>query len=550
MTHPAPPPGCPAHNADGAPAAFGFPLYDKEFATDPDAVYAHLRQYGAAAPVELYPGVRATLVTSYAAALDVLRTPETFSKDPRRWKDLNRGVIAPDSPALPMMAYRPNALFTDGEDHARLRGAINDSLEQVDPVALRGYVERSADVLIDRFAALGEADLVRDYARTLPLLVFNELFGSPAEFGDRLVAGMSGIFDGVDAERANQELTACLLELVALKRSRPGPDITSWLMSHPSRLTDEEMLHQLVLLMGAGTEPQLNLITNALRLLLSDDRFAGSLAGGSLPVDDALDEVLWTDPPMANYAVHFPVRDAELGGVRLPAGDPVVISFSAANNDPTLAAEHRTGNRAHLAWSAGPHTCPAQSPARLIATVAVEKLLDRLPDLELGVPADELPWRPGPFHRALAALPVRFPPVQPAPAAAPGRTAAPRHAAQQQAGPQYGAAQFGAPQQSAPGYPAPQQAGPDATDAYRAAPSAAAPPSAAASTAAPRTAAPGRPAETTGETSWQPLQPLPPLPAPTPSTPPAATSTARPPASTGTGRSRRWNSLVGWLRGR
>ncbi|MCX5212100.1 cytochrome P450 [Kitasatospora sp. NBC_00240] len=518
-------------------------MYDKEFATDPNAVYAHLRQYGAAAPVELYPGVRATLVTSYAAALDVLRTPETFSKDPRRWKDLNRGVIAPDSPALPMMAYRPNALFTDGADHARLRGAINDSLEQVDPVALRGYVERSADVLIDRFAALGEADLVRDYARTLPLLVFNELFGSPAEFGDRLVAGMSGIFDGVDAERANQELTACLLELVALKRSRPGPDITSWLMSHPSRLTDEEMLHQLVLLMGAGTEPQLNLITNALRLLLSDDRFAGSLAGGSLPVDDALDEVLWTDPPMANYAVHFPVRDAELGGVRLPAGDPVVISFSAANNDPTLAAEHRTGNRAHLAWSAGPHTCPAQSPARLIATVAVEKLLDRLPDLELTVPADELPWRPGPFHRALAALPVRFPPAPVATAA--GRGAAPQQAAGRPTAPEYPAADHPAPE-----HPAPHPAGPDAADAYRAAPSTAAPQRAAGSTAAPSTAVPGRPAETPGETSWQPLQPLPPLPAPTPSTPPAATSTARPHESTRTGRSRGWSSLVAWLRGR
>ncbi|MFC9325009.1 cytochrome P450 [Kitasatospora sp. NPDC057015] len=548
MTHPAPPPGCPAHAADGAASPFGFPLYDKEFATDPNGVYEHLRQYGAAAPVELYPGVRATLVTSYAAALDVLRTPETFSKDPRRWTDLNRGAIAPDSPALPMMAYRPNALFTDGADHARLRGAINDSLEQVDPVALRGYVERSADILIDRFAGLGEADLVGDYARTLPLLVFNELFGSPAEFGDRLVAGMSGIFDGVDAERANQELTACLLELVALKRSRPGPDITSWLMSHPSRLTDEEMLHQLVLLMGAGTEPQLNLITNALRLLLSDDRFAGSLAGGSLPVDDALDEVLWTDPPMANYAVHFPVRDTELAGVRLPEGDPVVISFSAANNDPVLAAEHRAGNRAHLAWSAGPHTCPAQSPARLIATVAVEKLLDRLPDMELTVPADELPWRPGPFHRALAALPVHFPPVPVAVAAPGARVGAPPQQTSPDTSDAYGTDPYGADRHAPDRYDADQRG----ADQYSATPSTAAPQGAAASTAAPRTAH-GRPAETSGETPWQPLPPLrqtPPQSAPTPSTPPAATSTAKPPPSTGTGRSRRWSSLVAWLRGR
>lgn len=86
-----------------------------------------------------------------------------------------------------------------------------------------------------------------------------------------------------------------------------------------------------------------------------------------------------------------------------------MLSLAAANTDPALTNDQRAGNRAHLAWSAGPHNCPAQSPARLIAAVAVEKLLDRLPDVELAVPVDELEWRPGPFHRALASLPVRFP---------------------------------------------------------------------------------------------------------------------------------------------
>ncbi|KRV48966.1 cytochrome [Wenjunlia vitaminophila] len=370
-----------------------------------------MRLYGPTAPVELYPGVPATLVTSYEAALDVLRTPETFSKDPRRWRDLMEGRVAPDNPAVPMMMYRPNALFTDGEEHRRLRGAITDSLDRVDPIALRGYVERSADALIDRFCETGEADLLADYARALPLFVFNQLFGSPPEFGDRLVRGMSGIFDGVDAEKANAELTEAMIDLVALKRRKPGPDVTSWLMAHPAQLTDEEMLHQLVLLLGAGTEPQQNLIANGLRLLLSDERFAGSLSGGSLPVEDALDEALWTDPPMANYGVHYPVRDVDFRGVRLREGTPVVVSFAAANNDPTLVSDQRSGNRAHLAWSAGPHGCPAQNSARLGASVAIERLLDRLPEVELAVPPEELQWRPGPFHRALAALPVRFPPV-------------------------------------------------------------------------------------------------------------------------------------------
>jgi hypothetical protein len=114
---------------------------------------------------------------------------------------------------------------------------------------------------------------------------------------------------------------------------------------------------------------------------------------------------------MANYSASYPVKDIYFAGVQLPAAEPVVISFAAANNDPALLKQRRSGNRGHLAWSAGEHACPAQQHARLIASVAIEKLLDRLPDMQLAVAVDELVWRPGPFHRALTALPVRFTPV-------------------------------------------------------------------------------------------------------------------------------------------
>jgi cytochrome P450 len=413
-----PPPGCPAHAGESAAvpprgrSRGATALYGPEFAADPDAVYARLRRYGSAAPVQLAPGVDAMLVTGYSAALQVLRGTQTFVKDARRWRALASGEVPADSPVVPMMMYRPNCLYADGDTHTRLRAAVTDSLDRIDPHELRHYVEQSADALIDRVAAEGTADLLADYASQLPLLVFNHLFGCPPDIGDRMVAGMSAIFDGVDAEKGNQTLLEAIVDLIALKRTHPAADVTSWLLSHGAGLTDEEMIHQIVVLMGAGTEPQQNLIGNALRLLLCDDRFAGDLAGGSLPVEDALDEVLWTTyTPMANYAVHFPVHDVDLDGVRLREGEPVVVSLAAANTDPSLPAGNRTGNRAHLAWSAGPHTCPAKSPARLIATVAIEKLLDRLPDLELAVPQESLTWRPGPFHRALNALPVRFPPA-------------------------------------------------------------------------------------------------------------------------------------------
>ncbi|WP_432036968.1 cytochrome P450 [Streptomyces cucumeris] len=415
----APPPGCPAHHTGER-----VPLYGPEFAADPGAFYAHLRTYGPIAPVELSPGVNAMLVTDYAAALQVLQNPDAFAKNARRWRDFADGKVPPNSPVVPMLGYRPNCLFTDGAEHLRLRQAVTESLAAVDSHWLSRHVEQVALYLIAQFSTHGSVDLLNDYAKMLPLLVFNELLGCPPEIGDRLVFGTSGIFDGgVDAEKANEELTQGLIELVALKRRQPGNDVTSRLMQHPANLTDEEMIHQLVMLISAGTEPQRNLIANGLYLLLSDDRYSG----GGLLVEDAIDDVLWNQPPMANYAPHYPVQDVDFGNARLPSGELVLISFAAANTDPKLSSSRQLlSKRAHLAWSAGPHACPAKDPAQLIAVTAIEKLLNQLPDIELAVPAESLTWRPGPFHRALVALPAHFAPVEPKqPPAAPGRRQAP-----------------------------------------------------------------------------------------------------------------------------
>lgn len=128
---------------------------------------------------------------------------------------------------------------------------------------------------------------------------------------------------------------------------------------------------------------------------------------------------------MANYAPHYPAADTELAGQQLQAGDLVLVSFAAANTGPALKASRQAGsNRAHLAWSAGPHACPSKEPARHITVTAVEHLLNELPDVELAVPEDSLTWRPGPFNRALATLPARFTPVRPARRAEPGPAAA------------------------------------------------------------------------------------------------------------------------------
>lgn len=400
------------------PRASALPaLYGPRFAADPDTAYAALRECGPAHWVELAPGVEAVLVTDYDAALQVLRSPY-FSRDARRWTAMAQGRVPFDNQVVPVMGWRPSLLFADGERHLRLRTCVADALSRVNAHRLRSYVQRSATQLIEGFRPEGRADLVTRYADRLPARVFTQLLGCPDEIASRMAAACGRMIDAepATAQRAAEDLEQCLGELVTAKRRTAGADVTSWLLHHPAGLTDEETVHQLVVLVVTGTVPQSAWISSAVLLLLTDERFGHDLSGGSLTVTDALNEVLWTRSPMSNFCFHYAVTDHVLQDRRgreftVPTGVPVLVSHAAANTDPALGGAHgaHAANHAHLAFGAGPHRCPAQDIAGVIADVAIETLLDLLPDMELAVPADAPAWRPGPFHRSLTALPVRFP---------------------------------------------------------------------------------------------------------------------------------------------
>ncbi|MFK0118985.1 cytochrome P450 [Streptomyces sp. NPDC090994] len=409
------PPGCPAHG--------NTQLFGNDFGSDPERHYDHLRSLGPSAPVDIAPGVEVELVTGYDEALYFLQNPAWFVRDARRWNALNEGRVPEDSPALPMMGYRPNALFSDGAAHARLRRAVTDSLATIDELRFVRQTQQSADYLISRFGstARGQADLMADYAQPLPLLVFSDLFGCPPEIGDRVIVGISGIFDGTAG--ADEVLGGALTELIALKHRQPGEDLTTRLMQHSAQLTDEEVLHQLVTLLSGGTAPLSAAIGTSAALYLSEEWRSG------LPVEDAVVQTLWDYAPIANYAGHYPTHDVELAGRTLRAGDPILISFAAANTDPKLKRHREQLSKAHLAFGAGPHACPAKDPAFQMTVTAVEALLNRLPDVELRVPFGDLPWVPAPWSRCLVTLPVKFTPRSaPSDAAAPAGPAGDRTA--------------------------------------------------------------------------------------------------------------------------
>ncbi|WP_416382127.1 cytochrome P450 [Nocardia higoensis] len=401
------PAGCPVQH--GSPIDTDgprVPLHTPDFAADPHRFYREMRdRYGSLAPIEISPGVPATLVVGYETAVRVLNDPEHFPADPRVWQQ----GIPEDSPIRPMMEWYPNALRNSGSAHMRYRHAYTAAIDGIDLHSVHSTVERIAVPLINEFCTTGSADLVTQYAFPLVFEVLNRMVGCSAELGTRVATGMAALFDTVNAAWGMQTLSEALMELIHMRRAEPGDDVTSRLAHHPAELTDEEMLANLISFYGAAIEPQQNLITNTLLLMLTDERFGGNMLGGALSTRDALDEVLFNDPPISNFCTSYPRQPVLLDDAWLPAHQPVLIGLTAANTDPAIRGGNRTGNRSHLAWGAGPHACPARSVAYLVCQEAIDQLLDAIPELRLAIPISELTWRPGPFHRAMTALPVEFP---------------------------------------------------------------------------------------------------------------------------------------------
>ncbi|MFI5822453.1 cytochrome P450 [Streptomyces rishiriensis] len=392
-------------------------LWEDGFASDPHRYYATLRSQGVVGWAELAPGVPAYVVTERRAALDVLHDTETFSHDPRAWE----ATVPADSPVLGMMRWRPNALFADGAEHLRYRTTLIDVFDLVEPHDLRGRVHRAVRLLAGRIGPRGEADLVADFARPVIALVLNDLFGLPDSQGDRLNEGLGKMMEGgAQAAEGEAQYAQYVLELIAAKAARRGDDLPSHLLDHPAGLTREEVTWQVFLTLGAGYEPTANLLSNTLSRILGNPAYYSTLTSGARPVMDAVVEVLHHETPLANYGVYYVRRPVSFHGVWLREAVPVVVSYGALGRfaEREDVAGRHPADASHLSWGAGAHACPAKQHTLLLVTEAIEQLTQWLPDLDPVLPRERLAWRPGPFHRSLSALPVRFSPRSPAAASA------------------------------------------------------------------------------------------------------------------------------------
>jgi cytochrome P450 len=315
-----------------------------------------------------------------------------------------------------MMRWRPNALFADGGEHIRYRTTLIDAFSTIEPHDLRERVHRAVDILVSRFGPAGRADLVADFSRPLMALVFNNLFGLPDSESGRLHNSLGKMMEGGEqAHEGEVEYGKYVLELIAAKMAVRGDDLTSRLLDHPLDLTPEEVTWQVFLTLGAGHEPTANLVSNALSRILGNPAYYTTLTSGSRPVMDAVAEVLRYETPLANYGIYYARDSVTFHGTWVRAAVPVVVSYGALAfiSEWESRGAHHPHDASHLSWSAGEHACPVKQHTLLIATEAIERLTQWLPDLDAVVPRERLTWRPGPFHRSLTALPVRFTPRTP-----------------------------------------------------------------------------------------------------------------------------------------
>ncbi|MEU0674207.1 cytochrome P450 [Streptomyces sp. NPDC006172] len=406
-----PPPGCPAHGR----APGGLKRLYGPGAQDLKELYEQLREkHGPVAPALLHDDVPVWVVLGHAENLHMVRTPSQFSRDSRIWTPLLDGMVKPDHPLMPHIAWQPICAHAEGDEHKRLRGAVTSALKAIDDRTLRRHINRSSQRLVNDFCEKGRAELIGQFVEHLPMAVMCHILGMPGEYSDRMVHAARDALKGTETAIASHAyVMEALTRLTALRRARPEADFAGHLVNDPAGLSDDEVREHLRLVLFAAYEATVNLLSNALRMVLTDPRFLARLSGGQMTVPEAVEQSLWDEPPFSTVFAYFAKQETELGGQRISKGDGLLFAPAPGNVDPRVRPDLSAGmqgNRSHLAFGGGPHECPGQDIGRAIAEIGVDALLARLPDIQLECGEDELRWTTSIASRHLVALPVHFEP--------------------------------------------------------------------------------------------------------------------------------------------
>jgi cytochrome P450 len=314
-----------------------------------------------------------------------------------------------------------NMLDLDAPDHTRLRALVHKAFTPRLIERMRERVQELADNLLRTVRDRGHMDVIHQYALPIPTTIIAELLGVRVEdrhkFHHWSRAIVSSNPSGWGMLRAVPSVMAFLRyiqRLVRARRAAPRDDLVSALVQAEDageRLSEDELLAMIFLLLVAGHETTVNLIGNGVLALLEHPDQMERLQSDPELIRPAVEELLRYDSPLETATERYARQDTTIAGTTIPRGGLVYAVIASANRDDRqfpaaddldLACEP---NR-HVAFGQGVHYCLGAPLARLEGQIAINTLLHRLPAVRLAVASRALRWRRGLVLRGLESLPV------------------------------------------------------------------------------------------------------------------------------------------------
>ena len=385
-----------------------YPHYERLRNTDP----MHVTSFGS------------FLASRHAEASLVMRD-KRFGKDYVERSVRRYGPQIMEEPVFRSMKHW--MLQQDPPDHTRLRGLVVKAFTARRVEDMRPRIQQIVDQTLDAIAERGRMDLIEDFAFRLPVTIICDMLGIPEDHrevfykssrdGGRLLDPVPlSPAEIAEGNAANLMAQAYFQQLFELRRRSPGDDLTTQLVQAEedgSKLSNEELTANIILLFGAGHETTVNLIGNGLLALhRNPDQLALIKAYPNL-ITNAIEEFLRYDSSV-QLTGRVTLEDIDdLGGKKIPKGETVLCLLGSANRDPAVYPDRADQlditrpNVRPLSFGGGIHFCLGAQLARIEAEVAISTLLRRLPDLRLD-DAENPEWRPTFVLRGLKRLPASW----------------------------------------------------------------------------------------------------------------------------------------------
>jgi cytochrome P450 len=404
-------------------AATNQPLFNPlspDFIRDPYPHYERLRNTD---PMHLTPF--GSFVASRHAEASLVLRDKRFGKDFVERSTRRYGTKIMEEPVFRSMSHW--MLQQDPPDHARLRGLVVKAFTARRVEDMRPRIQHIVDETLDRIIPQGRMDLIEDFAFRLPVTIICDMLGIPPEHREVFYAGSRDggrLLDPVPLspeEIAKANASHAMVEmyfrqLFELRRREPGDDLTTQLVQAEedgSKLSNEELTANIILLFGAGHETTVNLIGNGLLALYRNPDQLALLKANPELITNAIEEFLRYDSSV-QLTGRVALEDIDdVGGKKIPKGETVLCLLGSANRDPAVYPDRpdrldiTRPNVKPLSFGGGIHFCLGAQLARIEAEVAIASLLRRLPELRLD-DAENPEWRPTFVLRGLKTLPASW----------------------------------------------------------------------------------------------------------------------------------------------